>query len=85
MSTLDDVRFWEQVIGDARRTLVVNPDLESRAIEQLRARGLGHLVTVKASPYCPPEMAYLVDEQALAAALHTALARRVASPPPDVS
>lgn len=65
MSMIDDVRFWLQIFGDAKRTIIVPPDLESRAIETVKARGLAHIVTVRVSPYIPEDMAYVVDEQAL--------------------
>jgi len=67
---IDDIRFWMQVVGDSRRTLLVPPELESHAIEMVKARGLAHLVTVKASAYLPAGKAYLVDEQALDVELH---------------
>lgn len=70
VTMLDDIRFWMQVVGDSRRTLLVPPELESRAIEMVKARGLAHIVTVKTSQYLPEGKAYIVDEQAIDAELH---------------
>lgn len=69
MSILDDVLFWNQVVQDARRTLLVPPDLESRAIEMVKAHGMAHIITVKVSDVLPDGTVYVVDEQAIAADL----------------
>ncbi len=73
MSILDDVLFWSQVVQDSRRTLLVPPDLESRAIETVKARGLAHVVTVRVSCVLPDGVAYLVDEQGLEADMAQAM------------
>ncbi|GAB3166936.1 hypothetical protein GCM10027059_26670 [Myceligenerans halotolerans] len=67
MSMLDDVRFWAQVYEDSRRTLIVPPDLESRAVETVKARGLEGIVTVRVSRWLPAGMVFLIDEQAIEA------------------
>ncbi|WP_460705606.1 hypothetical protein [Myceligenerans halotolerans] len=76
MSMLDDVRFWAQVYEDSRRTLIVPPDLESRAVETVKARGLEGIVTVRVSRWLPAGMVFLIDEQALEANLRQAVHRR---------
>lgn len=68
MGMLDEVRFWAQVTGDAKRTVVCSPDMESRVKGWVDARGLGGVLTVKASPVCPDDRVLLVDEQAIDAA-----------------
>lgn len=66
---LDEVRFWSQVVGDAKRTIVCPPDLESRVKGYIDARGMSGILTVVANPYCPPETIMIIDEQAIAATL----------------
>ena len=79
MSTpsLTEMRFWAQVIGDAKRTVICPPDLESRCKGYVDARGLGYLITVKPSPYCPPNQILVLDEQALQASMNEMLARPI--------
>ena len=79
MSILDNIRFWAQVVQDARRTLVVSPELEAPVVELVEAYGLAHLVTVKTSEHLLDGNAYLVDEQAIQAELERPL--RIWLPP----
>ena len=67
---LTEVRFWAQVTGDARRTIVCSPDLESRVMGWLAARGLRNFHTVLASRLCPDDRVYIVDRQAIEADLN---------------
>ena len=62
---LTEIRFWQQVVGDSKRTVVCSPDLESRCKGYVEARGLGHLITVIASPACPDDRLFVIDEQAM--------------------
>lgn len=62
---MTEIRFWSQVVGDAKRTVVCPPDLESRCAGYVRARGLEHLITVKASRYVPENRIFVIDEQAI--------------------
>lgn len=66
---LTEAMFWRQVILDAKRTVMCNPDLESRCKGWVDARGVGHLVTVKASPWVPIDRVFVIDEQAIEASL----------------
>lgn len=66
---LTEVRFWAQVVGYARRTVLCPSDLESRCKGYVDARGLGGLITVKASPYVPAETIFVIDEQGLEASM----------------
>ena len=50
---LTEVRFWAQVIGDAKRTIICDPDLESRIKAWIDARGMGGILAVSPSPYVP--------------------------------
>lgn len=58
---LTEVRFWQQVIGDARRTVFCPPDLESRCKGYVAARGLEHIITIQASPYVPENTIIVAD------------------------
>jgi hypothetical protein len=76
MTPLDELKFWHQIMGDARRTIVCAPDLESRIKCGLETRGLAGLVTVQVSRNLPDErQVFIVDEQAIAAATNQAIAR----------
>lgn len=74
---LTEVRFWSQVIGDAKRTVLCPPDLESRCKGYVDARGLAGLITVKASRACPPNQILVIDEQAIEADMREFLARPI--------
>lgn len=64
---LTEARFWLQVIGDAKRTVVCPPGLESRIKVWVTARGMDRMLKVVANPACPPNQVLLIDEQAIAA------------------
>ena len=75
--TLTEVRFWSQVMTDAKRTVFCSPDLESRCKGWVDARGLSGLITVKASPAVPEGRLYIVDEGAIEAATNEVLNRPI--------
>ena len=72
---LTEVRFWAQVAGDARRTIVCPPDLESRIKGWLSARALLGFHTVEANEYMPPDRIFVVDQGALDAYMAQAMNR----------
>lgn len=74
---LTEVRFWAQVIGDAKRTIMCNPDAESRIKGWIDARGMAGLLTVKPSPYVPENRIFILDEQGMQANLNERLARPI--------
>lgn len=74
---LTEIKFWSQVMTDAERTVICPPDLESRCKGYVDARGLGGLITVKASPSCPPNQILVLDERAVEASLREAVARPI--------
>lgn len=74
---LTEVRFWAQVIGDVKRTVVCSPEMESRCKGYVDARGLGGLITVKASSGVPDTTLLVIDEGAIAAAVAEAGARPI--------
>src|SRR5690348_17024114 len=65
MSVWDEVRFWAQVIGDARRTIVCSPELESRLKMSIAARGLDGIYTVEVSRFVPDNRVIIIDQQAI--------------------
>lgn len=74
---LTEVRFWAQVIGDAERTVICHPELESRCKGYVTARGLDHLITVLANRFCPEDKIFVIDGNALEASLRQALQRPI--------
>lgn len=62
---LTEVKFWAQVVNDAKRTVLCAPDLESRIKGLVDARGMGGIITVKASPAVPGDRLYVVDGSVL--------------------
>lgn len=74
---LTEIRFWAQVIGDAKRIVICNPDLESRVKGWVDARGMSGLITVQATPICPIDRCYIVDEQAIQAAFDEVISRPI--------
>jgi len=69
---LTDVRFWMQVLTDARRTVLCSPENESRCKGYVDARGLAGQFTVIASPIVSDDHLIIVDEQALEATTNKA-------------
>ena len=74
---IDEIRFWQQVLTDSERTVICNPDLESRCKGYVAARGLEGVITVEASPACPVDQIFVFDHNALEANLRQVLARPI--------
>jgi hypothetical protein len=74
---LTEVRFWSIVAKNAKRTVLCSPDLESRCKGYVEAAGLGGIITVKASPGCPDDRLFVVDEEAMRASMNELLARPI--------
>lgn len=72
---LTEVRFWSQVMTDAKRTVHCPPDLESRIKGWVDARGMGGLVKVITNPMCPPNQVFVIDEAAIEASFQQSLHR----------
>jgi hypothetical protein len=75
--TLTEVRFWAQIIGDAKRTVFCAPDLESRIKGWVDARGMGGIITVIASPGCPEGRIFIADTPAMQATMNQAMSRPI--------
>jgi hypothetical protein len=72
----DDTMFWLQIIGDAKRTIVCSPELESRIKTQIDARGIGGILTVQATRMWTDETRVIViDEGALNASFNQSWVR----------
>ncbi len=76
MSVLDDVRFWAQVVGDAKRTIIVHTSWESDIRWLCEVEGWNHL-TVKPSPFIPVNTFLVLDEQAIEAQMRQDLRRPI--------
>lgn len=72
-SPLEDLQFWQQVLTDARRTMVCSPDVEARIKGLLAAEGMQDMVEVIVSPVCPPGQVIIIDKNALEAANRQAI------------
>jgi hypothetical protein len=57
---LTEIKFWQIVIADARKTVLCPPDLESRLKGYVDARLLGGIIRVVASPYCPEDQVLIL-------------------------
>lgn len=66
---LTEVRFWEQIIGDSRRTVYCSPEWESRIKTWVDVRGMGGIITVVATRMLTDDLIVIFDEQALQAEL----------------
>lgn len=52
---LDEIRFWMQVTGDAKRTIICSPENESRIKGWIDARDMGGILTVYVNRFCPDD------------------------------
>lgn len=73
---LTDIRFYEQVLLDARRTIFCPPDLAAAVQAVVEQYDAANLFTVRASTACPEHRLLLIDEQALEADFRASLLRR---------
>lgn len=64
---LTDLRFWEQIKGDSRRTVVTHPDNVKSVRSAVAEAGVSHLVTVLANAQLPLEHIYMIDTPAMEA------------------
>lgn len=67
MDPLGEIRFWGQVLGDARRTVYCAPADAGRIRERVAAEGMDHLVTVVPSRIVEPGEAVVADTPAITA------------------
>ena len=74
---LTDIRFYSQVIGDSKRTILCQPSLVDAVREAVEAHDAGGIYTVRASPACPDGKLLVLDEQAMEASFQQAVQRSV--------
>lgn len=72
---LTDIRFYEQVIGDAKRTIYCEPSVAAAVRDAVEAHGAGRLFTVVASLACPEGKLIVADNAALEASFNEAMQR----------
>lgn len=63
----DNLQFWSQLEGDAKRTLVAHPDKVERVRAVIREAGLDDAMTVIANAHVPPGRVYVIDTPAMEA------------------
>ncbi|MEV7112347.1 hypothetical protein [Streptomyces anulatus] len=73
MDFWDELRFTTQVMNDAKRTLICEPDKADEVRALIEARGAAGTFRVKASGACPPGRILVLDEPALTAAQNQTL------------
>lgn len=61
----DDVRFWQQIKGDAKRTVVVHPDHVDYLRAAVRVNGLDDIVTVVGNPVLTIDQGFVIDTPAM--------------------
>ncbi|MER5608359.1 hypothetical protein AB0F93_00185 [Micromonospora tulbaghiae] len=70
-----DVAFARIVRAEAKRTVLVDADGVDRIRWHVDQAGLGDMITVVESRFVPPGQAYVLDAQAVDAAVNEAAAR----------
>ncbi|NUS01889.1 MAG: hypothetical protein HOV97_04920 [Nonomuraea sp.] len=68
MDVLTDVRFWMQVMRDAKRTIICPPEMAEAVLERVCEFDMQDHFDVQGSPACPPKSILVIDSQALEAA-----------------
>ncbi|MER5653409.1 hypothetical protein ABT076_10380 [Streptomyces sp. NPDC002131] len=72
---LIDIRFYDQILGDSKRTIICPPGLADRVRAVIEAHSAGDRYTVRASAACPDDKLIAIDEQALEASFQQAAQR----------
>ncbi|MFW3473649.1 hypothetical protein ACN24M_20495 [Streptomyces microflavus] len=75
MDFWDELRFATQVMNDAKRTLICEPDKADEVRALVEAMGAAGTFEVMTSAACPPGQILVLDEQALTAVQNQALQR----------
>jgi hypothetical protein len=73
MDTLGEVRFWAQVLADAKRTVYCAPADAGRIRDMVAAEGMAHLVAVVPSRFVEPGEAIVADTNAIEAGYRQAI------------
>lgn len=75
----DAERFWQQIEGDAKRTILCEPHRLDAIQAAVKQRGLADLITVRASPYCPAGQLLVLDDSAMEATWQQTIQRAARS------
>lgn len=59
---LTETLFWSRVIADSRKTVLCNPEHESRIKAWVEARGMAGIIRVQASVSVPLDRMYIVKD-----------------------
>lgn len=59
---LTEVQFWSMVLADSRKTVLCNPEYESRIKTWIEARGMAGIIRVQASVTVPLDRLYIVKD-----------------------
>ncbi|MEU8623292.1 hypothetical protein [Streptomyces sp. NPDC048669] len=77
MTLEEECRFFTQIIGDAKRTIICEQhrlDEIRKAVDRSDAAGI---LTVKTSPACPSGQLLVIDEQAAEASFNQVASRPI--------
>lgn len=74
---LTDIRFYDQVHGDAKRTIICPPHLVSAVQAVVDQHHAEDLYTVRASRACALDRLIIIDEQAIEADTRQAAQRPI--------
>ncbi|WP_432077807.1 hypothetical protein [Streptomyces sp. YPW6] len=77
MTPEEEVRFFAQIIGDARRTVLCEPHRVAEVQDVVNRLGMAGIVTVQASRVCPEGKLLVIDEQAMEAACRQGASRPI--------
>lgn len=64
---VNDLRFWDQIQGDAKRTALCEPHRAEEIQAAIDERGYSDTITVRASAACPEGQLIVLDEAAMEA------------------
>jgi hypothetical protein len=78
--SFDDLKFWMQVLQDSERTIICNPECESRVKAMVDTYGLGGQITVRADRCAPEDQLFIIDQNAIEAAWRRRVARELTPP-----
>ncbi|BFP50090.1 hypothetical protein KCMC57_64580 (plasmid) [Kitasatospora sp. CMC57] len=72
---MDEIRFWDQITQDAKRTIYCHPDDCAKIQQAVADQGIGHIFTVRSSPVVTAGRMLVVDHQALEAGMREVVQR----------
>ena len=77
MTPDEEARFFAQIIGDAKRTVLCEPHQVDEIRGAVDRMGAADILTVKASQICPVGKLLVLDEQAMEASARQAASRPI--------